>query len=105
MGCQGCGMSFDSGPLDRFLSSAIGDDAAMAMDLRAAFTGSARDLADLMRRARCDANWRVAAERLKSLAATFGIVPLIQMAEVAIDGAPGDPAILRDINAAIDSLA
>ena len=77
MGCQGCGMSFDSGPLDRFLSSAIGDDAAMAMDLRAVFADSARELADLMRRSRCDANWHMAALRLKSLAATFGVISLI----------------------------
>lgn len=97
-------MSFDSGPIDRYLSAAVGDDAAMAMDLRAAFTGSARDLADLMRRARCDANWNVAALRLKGLAATFGIVPLIQLAEHAMAGAPGDPAVLRDILHAIDAI-
>jgi len=98
-------MSFDSGPLDRYLSAAIGDDAAMAMDLRSAFTGSARDLADLMRRARCDANWEVAALRLKGLAATFGIISLIQLAEDAMAGAPGDPAVLRQINQAIDDIA
>ena len=46
-----------------------------------------------------------AAERMKSLAATFGVIPLIQLAEAAIEGVPGDPAILRDINAAIDSFA
>lgn len=77
----------------------------MAMDLRNAFTGSARDLADLMRRARCDANWEMAALRLKGLAATFGIIPLIQLAEEAMSGAPGDPAVLRDINRAIDDIA
>ena len=98
-------MSFDSGPLDRYLTAAIGDDAAMALDLRTAFTGSARDLADLMRRARCDANWNVAALRLKGLAATFGIISLIQLAEAAMAGAPGDPAVLRDINRAIDDIA
>lgn len=98
-------MSFDSGPLDRYLSSAFGDDAAMAMDLRGAFTGSARDLADLMRRSRCDANWNVAALRLKGLAATFGIISLIQLAEDAMVGAPGDPAVLRRINQAIDDIA
>lgn len=97
-------MSFDSGPLDRYLSSAIGDDPAIAADLRAAFAESARDLADLMRRARCDANWHVAAERLKSLAATFGIIPLIQLAEEAMAGAPGDPAVLREINRTIEQL-
>ncbi|MDK2761998.1 MAG: Hpt domain-containing protein [Sphingopyxis sp.] len=98
-------MSFDSGPLDSYLSAAIGDDAAMAKDLRVAFTGSARDLADLMRRARCDANWEVAALRLKGLAATFGIIPLIRLAEDAMAGAPGDPAVLRRINSAIDDVA
>ena len=58
-------MSFDSGPLDRYLSSAFGDDPAMAMDLRVAFTGSARDLADLMRRARISkpASQRLARKR------------------------------------------
>ncbi len=98
-------MSFDSGPLDRYLSAAFGDDPAMAMDLRAAFTGSARDLSDLMRRSRCDANWEMAAIRLKGLAATFGIIPLIQLAEAAIEGAPGDPAVLRQISLAIDAIA
>lgn len=98
-------MSFDSGPLDRYLSAAFGDDPAMAMDLRRAFTDGARELSDLMRRARCDANWHVAAERLKSLSATFGIIPLIQLAEAAMDGVPGDPAVLRDINRTIDEIA
>jgi hypothetical protein len=97
-------MSFDSGPLDRYLSAAVGDDAAIAMDLRDAFTGSARDLADLMRRARCDAYWHVAALRLKGLAATFGIIPLIQLSEAAMAGAPGDPAVLRQINQVIDEI-
>ena len=98
-------MSFDSGPLDRYLNSAFGDDPAMAMDLRGAFTGSARDLADLMRRARCDANWEMAALRRKGLAATFGIIPLIELAEAAMAGAPGDPAILRQIKRTIDEIA
>lgn len=104
MGCQSCGMSFDSGPLDRYLSSAFGDDPAITRDLRAAFSEGARDLADLMRRARCDANWRIAAERLKSLSATFGVIPLIQLAEEAMAGVPGDPAILRRINSAVDAI-
>ncbi|MCW0199404.1 Hpt domain-containing protein [Sphingopyxis sp.] len=98
-------MSFDSGPLDRYISAAVGDDPAAARELRASFAAGARELADLMRRSRCDANWHAAAERLKSLAATFGIIPLIQLAETAMDGVPGDPAVLRDINAAIERIA
>lgn len=98
-------MSFDSGPLDRTLSAAFGDDPAMAADLRKAFTDGARELADLLRRARCDANWEMAALRLKSLSATFGIVSLIELAETAMAGAPGDPAVLRAINRVIDEMA
>jgi hypothetical protein len=98
-------MSFDSGPLDRYISAAVGDDPVAARELRLSFAAGARELADLMRRSRCDANWHIAAERLKSLAATFGIIPLIQLAEAAMEGVPGDPAVLRDINAAIESIA
>ncbi len=94
-------MSFDSGPLDRYLIAAVGDDPALASELRATFVASALDLADLMRRARCDANWMVAAMRLKSLAATFGVIPLIKLAEQAMAGAPGDPAVLRSIDSTI----
>ncbi|SNS44488.1 Hpt domain-containing protein [Sphingopyxis indica] len=98
-------MSFDSGPLDRYLSAAVGGDPAAALDLRQTFASGARELADLLRRSRCDANWNMAALRLKSLAGTFGIVPLIELAEEAMAGVPGDPDVLRRINAAIDVLA
>jgi HPt (histidine-containing phosphotransfer) domain-containing protein len=97
-------MSFDSGPLDRYLNSAVGDDPVVAAELRATFVASAFDLVGLMQRARCDANWAMAALRLKGLAATFGVIPLIQLAEQAIAGAPGDPAVLRELRTAIDSL-
>lgn len=90
-------MSFDSGPLDRYLHSAVGDDPALAAELLATFASSAEQLVGLMQRARCDANWSMAALRLKSLAATFGVVPLIQLAEQAMAGAPGDPAVVRNI--------
>lgn len=85
-------MSFDSGPLDRYLHSALGEDQAAAAELKAIFLQSVDHLVDLLRRSRCDANWMMAALRLKSLAATFGVIPLIQLAEQAMAGVPGDPA-------------
>lgn len=97
-------MSFDSGPLDRYISSAVGDDPMVAAELRTAFVASATELADLLQRARCDANWSMAALRLKGLAATFGVIPLIQLAEQAMGGAPGDPAVVRDIRAVVAAL-
>lgn len=92
-------MSFDSGPLDRYLHSAVGDDSAAAAELQAVFMASVDELVDLMQRARCDANWTMAALRLKSLSATFGVVPLIELAEQAMAGVPGDPRVVRAITA------
>jgi HPt (histidine-containing phosphotransfer) domain-containing protein len=97
-------MSFDSGPLDRYLHSAVGDDPAVAAELHATFVDSANQLAELLQRARCDANWSMAALRLKGLAATFGVIPLIQLAEQAMAGAPGDPAVVRSIRSVIADL-
>ncbi len=97
-------MSFDSGPLDRIIHAAVGDDAALAAELQASFIASASALADLLGRARCDANWTGAALRLKGLAATFGVIALIRLAEAAIAGAPGDPVVLRQIRATIAAL-
>jgi acyl-homoserine lactone acylase PvdQ len=76
----------------------------VAAELRTAFVASATELADLLQRARCDANWSMAALRLKGLAATFGVIPLIQLAEQAMGGAPGDPAVVRDIRAVVAAL-
>jgi HPt (histidine-containing phosphotransfer) domain-containing protein len=97
-------MSFDSGPLDRYLHSAVGDDPALAAELHATFVTSVEGLVDLMQRARCDANWTMAALRLKSLSATFGVIPLIEYAEQAMAGVPGDPAIIRNIHAYLAEL-
>ncbi len=96
-----CAMAMDAGPIDAMLGAAIGDDADLANELRMAFKESAARHHDLMRRARCDANWRVAAWRLKGLSATFGVDHLIRLAEAAAEGVPGDPVVLRDIESAI----
>ena len=41
----------------------------------------------------------MAAERLKGLGASFHAGELVVLAEEALDGAPGDPAILRKLGA------
>ena len=70
-----------------------------------AFIESAARQLDLMGRARCDANWNVSASRLKSLAASFSATNLVALADEALDGAPGDPVVLRKLSAAIDDFA
>lgn len=94
-------MAYDPGALEAALAAAIGDDASLKAELRAVFLESAYRQADLLGRARCDDNWRTAAWRLKGLAASFGATTLMDAAEEAAIGAPGDPVALRRISSAI----
>ena len=98
-------MAYDPGALNASLAAAVGGDLDLLAELRAAFLESALRQADLMGRARCDANWQIAAARLKSIAASFGVAGLILLADEALKGAPGDPAVLRKIAAALAEFA
>lgn len=98
-------MVYDPGALHASLAAAVGSDGDLMAELRAAFTESAARQVDLMARARCDANWEFAAARLKGLAASFGAVNMIGLADEAIEGAPSDPVVLRKLRAAIDDFA
>ncbi len=98
-------MVYDPGALNASLAAAVGSDSILMAELRDAFVESASRQIDLMRRSRCDANWSFAASRLKGLAASFGAVGLMQLADEAITGAPGDPVVIRRIAAAIDDFA
>ncbi|HEV2867325.1 MAG TPA: Hpt domain-containing protein [Allosphingosinicella sp.] len=98
-------MAYDPGVLNASLAAAVGADGELMAELRAAFLEGAGRQLDLMGRARCDANWTIAASRLKSLAASFGVAGLAGLADEALDGAPGDPVVLRKIAAAIDDFA
>ncbi len=98
-------MVYDPGALSASLAAAVGADTNLMGELRSAFVESAARQADLMGRARCDANWEFAASRLKSLAASFNAVGLMALADEALAGAPGDPVVLRKLRAAIEGFA
>ena len=98
-------MAFESGALDATLAAAAGDDPALLAELRNAFRESLEQQVDLLARARCDGNWNVAAMRLKGLAASFHAGSLIDLAEEALESAPGDPVILRKFRKALDEFA
>lgn len=98
-------MAYDPGALNASLAAAVGSDPCLMSELREAFIQSASRQLDLMCRARCDANWELAASRLKSLAASFGVIGLLDLSDEALQGAPGDPVVLRKIAAAIDDFA
>ena len=97
-------MVYEAGALDATLSAAAGDDPALFADLRATFLDSLARQVDLLARARCDGNWHVAAMRIKGLAASFQVWPLLSLADEALEAAPGDPVGLRALNNFADSV-
>ncbi|HEY5710854.1 MAG TPA: Hpt domain-containing protein [Allosphingosinicella sp.] len=94
-------MVFDPGALNASLAAAVGSDRELMAELKLAFTDSVARQLDLLGRSRCDANWELAAARLKSIAASFGANGLIALAEEALAGAPGDPVVQRKIASAL----
>ena len=97
-------MAYLGEAIDAHLVSALGDDPVLLRELRRAFLDSALASVDLLQRARCDANWRQAAERLKGLAATFHGEELIALADEALAGVPGDPSVLRRLRSLLQEI-
>lgn len=91
-------MTYEAGALDATLAAAAGEDAVLFSELRQAFIESVERQLDLMRRSRCDGNWQMSALRLKGVAATFHAERLIALADEALEGAPGDPSVVRRIS-------
>lgn len=98
-------MAYDNGALDATLAAAAGDDAALMQELREAFLESATRQLDLLKRARCDGNWNVAAMRLKGLAASFHADELLRASDMALRSAPGEPMAVREIEAVLARFA
>lgn len=92
-------MVHENGALDATLAAAAGDDPALLAELRAAFVESLERHIDLLGRARCDGNWNVAALRLRGIAASFHAGALLALAEEAVSSAPGEPTVLRKLEA------
>jgi hypothetical protein len=98
-------MAYVAGTLDATLAAAAGDDSALFSELRVAFIESLSRQLDLLRRARCDGNWQVAAMRLKGLASSFNAEPLMVLAEEAIEAVPGEPSVVRRIQTFLDEFS
>lgn len=92
-------MAYESGAFDATIVAAAGGDEELYRELRRAFAESAARQLDLLRRSRCDGNWRIAALRLKGLASSFHDEALLALAEEAVDGVPSEPTVLRRIDA------
>ncbi len=98
-------MAYEAGALDATLAAAAGEDLALLTELRAAFVESLTRQIDLLRRARCDGNWQVAALRLRGLAASFHAEKLVTLADDALDAAPGEPTVVRRLQSFLDDFA
>jgi|SRR5687768_6616422 hypothetical protein len=98
-------MAHEAADFDATLAAAAGEDPALLAELRTAFVESLVQQVDLLRRSRCDGNWEVAAMRLKDLGSSFHALELIKLADEALDGAPGEPAVIRKLAALCDRFA
>ena len=98
-------MAYEGGALDATIAAAADGDGALFLELRGAFLDSAARQLDLLRRSRCDGNWRMAAMRLKGLASSFHAETLLALAEEAVDAVPSEPTVLRRLQRHLDELA
>jgi len=98
-------MAHENGSLDATLAAAAGGDSELFAELRTAFIESVELQIDLLRRARCDGNWNIAALRLKGLGASFHAEELVALAEETLNSAPGEPVVVRKLAQFIDGFA
>ena len=98
-------MAYEAGSFEAAIAAAAGDDPVLANELYGAYVESLEYQLDLLSRARCDGNWQVAANRLHGLGASFHDGKLVGLSMQAIDGAPGDPVVIRLIRQYAQSLA
>lgn len=95
-------MAYDPGAIDATLAAAVGDEPALIAELREAFFDSSRRTVAALEEAADVEGWRAAALRLKGLAASFGAVRLMALADEAANATQGDPMVLRRLHKAIE---
>lgn len=93
-------MAFDPGAISSTLAAAVGDEPALIAELRQAFAESVARAVDTLDAAPDAPAWSAAAARLKGLAASFGAVRLMALADQAVEAGTRDAALLRKIRRA-----
>ena len=97
-------MAYDPGAIDATLAAAVGDEPALIAELRAAFIESATGGVAALEAAVDSTGWRVAAWRLKGLAASFGAMTLMALAAEAAERDAFDPVLLRRLRRTVERL-
>ncbi|WP_340314480.1 hypothetical protein [Rhizorhabdus argentea] len=93
-------MSFEPGTLDHLLAQAVGNDSAVASELRALFLASATMHVAAMSQTAAAASWCEEALKLQGLAASFGMTGLMEAAARAARADP-DPLLLESLAGAL----
>lgn len=94
-------MAYDPGAIDATLAAAVGDDPRLIAELRDAFVDSAKRAMSALEDAHTSDGWAAGAFRMKGLAASFGAVRLMALADDASAAPVGDPQALRRLHRAI----
>lgn len=97
-------MAYDPGAIDATLAAAVGDEPGLIAELREAFLDGVKGGLAGLHRAEDAGAWKDAALRLKGLAASFGAVRLMALAEAASYAPVGDVETLRKLRRAIERL-
>jgi histidine phosphotransfer protein HptB len=97
-------MAYDPGALEAALAAAVGDEPSLIAELRVAFFTSADMHVKALARATSIDEWRDAAMRLHSLAASFGALRLMDVATEAGRASRIDASALRKIERTIAAL-
>ena len=97
-------MAFDPGAISSTLAAAVGDEPELIAELRLAFAESAERVVAMLDTAADGDAWTAAASRLKGLAASFGAVRLMALADQAIAAGERDIPLLRKIRRTIERL-
>ena len=98
-------MAYDPGALEAALAAAVGEEPVLIAELRDAFFSSAAAIVATLRSAETAEEWTHAAQRLKGLAASFGALRIMDVAQGALDLRAGDAGALARIDRALDALA
>jgi histidine phosphotransfer protein HptB len=97
-------MAYDPGALEAALAAAVGDEPTLIAELRGAFFASARQHMATLAAAKSIEEWRLASQRLHSLAASFGALRLMDVATQAARAREIDLALVRKIERTISAL-
>lgn len=97
-------MAYDPGAIDATLAAAVGDEPRLIAELRQSFLESVARTVHSMKSAHTPEEWSSAALRLKGLAASFGAIRLMALADEAVSGPVNDNALMRRLQRAIERL-